>query len=225
MKIKATLTGLALFAGLGLAAHGQIVFSQYVETNSGTIPKGIEIWNTSASIIDFEVTNLDILKGVNGGAPSSDFTLNVGTMAAGEVIVIGTADIGTYLDATFGASVIQFYSEGFTFNGDDSLVLQLDGITLDTFGIAGTDPGTAWSGDGVSTANQNIALLPAITTGTGTSGFTDPSTRFETISSDPNGSGGLAGFGVAPVPEPSSFALLAGCLAMASVMMRRRAVK
>ncbi len=226
MKIKTIIVAIALSAGFSIAVQGQIVFSQYAETNSGTTPKGVELWNHSTSTVDFSVTGLNILKGTNGAAPSSDFTLTSGTMSAGEVIVIGTSDIGNYLNTTFGVGVIQFFTEGFTFNGDDALVLQLGGSTLDTFGIAGTDPGSEWSANGVSTKNQNIALIEGGTiTGTGLVGFSDPSTRFSTISTNPSGSGGLSGFGVAPVPEPNTYALLAGMFALASVMVRRRSVK
>ena len=74
---------------------------------------------------------------------------------------------------------------------------------------------------GLGTANQNIALLPGITIGS--TGFTDPSTRFATISTDPVGAGGLEGFGVAPVPEPHEYALgIAGLIALVAFARRRR---
>jgi hypothetical protein len=206
--MKKLLATFGLAAAVAGTAHGQLIFSQYVETNSGTTPKGVEIWNAGNSTIDFSVNNLDILKGVNGGAPKSDFTLEAGTLNAGDVWVIGTSDIGTYLDNTFGAGVVNYSTKAFTFNGDDSLQIKLGGVVQDTFGTPGVDPGTAWTGGGVSTANQNIALKLGITTGD-TDGWSDPSTRFETVSSDPVGAGGLDGFGVAPVPEPGTWALLA----------------
>ena len=201
--------------------RASVVISQYVETNSGTTPKGIEIWNPTANPIDFSVTSLDVLKGTNGGTPVSDFTLNTGTLAAGDVWVIGTSDIGTYLDNTFGTGVKNFSEEGFQFNGDDSLTVQLGGVLVDVFGTPGSDPGSAWSGGGVSTANQNIQILNGITTGT-TTAWTDPSTRFETVSTAPSGSGGLSGFGVAPVPEPSTLALAGLGIAVAGLAARRR---
>ncbi len=177
-----------------LGTQAQII-SQYVETNSGSTPKGIEIWNNTAATLDFSTNSLVIEKGVNGAAPSPDFTLSTGTLAPGDVLVIGTADIGTYL--TSSGSTATFHLKAFTFNGDDALVVKYGGTTTDVFGIPGTDPGSSWSGNGVDTRNQNIQLNPAINTGS--TGFSDPSTRFSTVSTDPVGTGGLVGFGVAPL--------------------------
>jgi len=56
-------------------ANAGLLISQYVETNSGDNPKGIEIWNPTANPIDFYATNLDVRKGTNGQTPKTDFTL------------------------------------------------------------------------------------------------------------------------------------------------------
>lgn len=178
-------------------AWGQVI-SQYVETNSGSTPKGIEIWNNTGSTLDFSTNNLVIEKGTNGGSPSTDFTLSSGTLASGDVIVIGTSDLQTITESN--GSV--FHLKAFTFNGDDALVLKYGGTTTDVLGTPGSDPGSGWSGSGVQTNNQNISLLSSISTGD-TDGWTDPSTRFETTSTNPSGTGGLDGFGIAPV-VPSS---------------------
>ena len=66
------------------AGWGQVI-SQYVETNSGTTPKGIEIWNNTGGTLDFSTNNLVIEKGTNGGTPSADFTLSSGTLGAGNL--------------------------------------------------------------------------------------------------------------------------------------------
>jgi predicted RecA/RadA family phage recombinase len=178
------------------------IISQYVETDSGTSPKGLEIWNNTSVAIDFSVDNLIIEKGTNGGAPSSDFTIDSGVLQPGEVLVVGTID----MQPVATSNGVLFYEKAFTFNGDDALVLKLGTTTTDVFGSPNTDPGSAWEGNGVSTQNQNIALLSSITTGELT-GFTDPSTRFETINTTPSdiANGGLDGFGVAP--SPGSFDL------------------
>ncbi len=184
---------LVLFA---CSTQAQII-SQYVETNSGASPKGIEIWNNTSSTLDFSTSNLVIKKGTNGAAPSADFTLSSGTLASGDVLVIGTPDIGTYMAANGVSSA--FHAKSFTFNGDDALVVEYGTTVTDVFGQPGIDPGSSWSGNGVDTRNQNIELKTGITSGT-TAGFSDPSTRFDVVSTNPvdTANGGLNGFGVSP---------------------------
>ena len=205
MRKKIPLLIMLLGLVLSPSLRGQII-SQYIETNSGSTPKGIEIWNNTASVLDFSTNNLVIEKGTNGATPSVDFTLSSGTLAVGEVLVIGTTDLQT-TTTNNGAA---FHLENFTFNGDDALVVKYGGVTTDVFGDPGNDPGSAWDGNGVSTRNQNIELNAGITTGT-TTGFTDPSTRFSTNNNNPSGTGGDDGFGIAPAggggstkPEPSN---------------------
>jgi hypothetical protein len=177
---------IALFVSTSIG-WGQII-SQYVETESGSVPKGIEIWNNTAATINFSAGNaLTIEQGTNGAAPTTVVTISSGSLASGAVMVIGTSTGGLTPDHVFN----------FTFNGDDALVVKLAGTTTDVFGTPGVDPGSAWSGSGVSTANQNIQLKDGITTGD-TDGWTDPSARFETVSTTPSGVGGTAGFGTAP---------------------------
>lgn len=183
-----------ILACLTYVSYGQII-SQYVETNSGTFPKGIEIWNSTTSTFDFATNNLVIEKGTNGANPAPDITISTGTLAPGDVMVIGTADMGTYL--TTNSISCLYVEKSFTFNGDDALVVKYGGVTTDVLGTPGTDPGSAWTGNGVSTANQNIELLPSIFGGD-VVGNSDPSLRFGIVSTDPVGATGLAGFGIPP---------------------------
>ena len=218
--MKKTITVGIISGALSISAQAALIISQYVETDSGITPKGIELWNTGTNTIDFSTTTLTILKGLNGQALATDFTLSTGFLAAGEVMVVGTSDMDAYLTTTFGGGTIQFYLEGFTFNGNDALQIQLNGVIQDTLGTPETDPVTAWSGNGVSTQNQNIALKVGISTGD-TDGFTDPSERFVPINASPSATGGLSGFGIAPVPEPSSITLL-GFGFLAALRHRKR---
>ena len=220
--MKKALIAIAATFMMAAASHAQVLISQYVETNSGSVPKGLEIWNTSGSDIDLSTSNIQIYQGTNGGALTAiaSTLLNTGTFLSNSVIVFVTADIGTYLTNN-GLASVRFVTYGFSFNGDDSFGLYLSDSLLDTFGDVGSDPGSSWTANGVSTANQNIELRPGITTVS--TGFSDPSVRFQTVSTTPSLSGGLSGFGVAPVPEPSSGALLVlGGMALVAVRSLRK---
>jgi len=188
------ITLLFSFLLISISASAQII-SQYVETDSGTSPKGIEIWNNTDASIDFSVENLFIEKGTNGGTPGLDFTIDNGVLQPDEVLIVGTID----MQPAATSNGVLFFEKSFTFNGDDALIIKLGTTVTDVFGEPGSDPGTDWMGNGVSTRNSNIALLAGINTGE-LVGFTDPSTRFETISTTPSDilNGGLDGFGIAP---------------------------
>ena len=192
-KLLFTMLGFFLAS---LAFSQTVIISQYIETNSGNTPKGIEIWNPSGVAINFATTNLVIKLGRNGGALTTLVTINTGTLGAGGVLVIGTSDMDTAAELPDECPTNVIYlTQAFDFNGDDALSLELNGVVTDIFGNPGSDPGTAWTGGTptVSTANNNIKLKAGITTGD-TNGWTDPSERFETESS----TNALTNFGVPP---------------------------
>lgn len=195
-----SLTILAVLA-LSFSGAAQII-SQYVETNAGTAPKGIEVWNNTSSSLDFATNNLAVRQSTNGGAPTTVVTVSTGSLAPGALLVIGTADIQTYLTST--GSTASFAQFNFTFNGDDGLSLVYGGVTTDMFGVFQDDPGTGWGTPaGVYTVNSNLQLLPGITTGD-PDGWIDPSERFETVEYQPTNTPliSLTGFGVAPASAP-----------------------
>jgi hypothetical protein len=176
---------------------GQGVFiSQYIETNSGSVPKGIEIYNNSGADIVFSAgNNMQIYQGTNGGVLTLIAATNTasGTLVDGEVWVIGTSDLTSYAN-TNGTDISGVTTYAFTFNGDDALQLRIGGTVMDVFGTPGVDPGSAWTGSGVSTANQNIETISGVCSNS--AGFSDPSTRFQTVSTNPVAD--LTGFGDAP---------------------------
>lgn len=189
------------------AEVSKLVISQYVEASSGTTPKGIELWNISNSVIDFSATKLSVLMGSNGGQLQEAVSVSSGTLSAGELIVIGTKDIQSYLSAQ-GLGSVKYVEKDFLFNGDDALQIKLGDEIVDTFGEPLKDPGTSWSGNGVSTANSNIQLKSEIAFGATSTGWTDPSIRFETVGVGSN----LTGFGIIaskPVDLTDSEAVLA----------------
>lgn len=182
---------IAAFA-MTFTANAQVIISQYIEAPFGSFPKGIELWNTSGSQIDFTVQPLQVNVYFNGNTSSgATFNLNTGKLNAGEVIVVGTLPLGDYLTSLGYAS--KYYNFNFTFNGDDAIEVKLGGTVTDVLGTIGVDPGFSWSGaNGVSTQDQNIQIKPGITAGA-PAGWSDPSSRFEMVAK-----GNLTGFGFAP---------------------------
>jgi len=176
--------------------NASVIISQYIDTGSGTTPKAIEILNISGSTIDFSTKTLIVNRYANGGTSASqEASISSGTLDDGGVLVIGGSDTKTFMDAN--RSSVLFIEDGFSFNGDDAMEILLDGTRQDVFGTIGDDPGSAWSGNGVSTEDQNIGLLPDVTNGA-SSGFTDPSTRFQININSVSGPGDLDGFGTPP---------------------------
>ena len=193
-------------------ATGVLLFSGYTEPPSGGSPKAVEIVNAGGVALDFADTPMQLLVGVNGASPApSVLTLRTGTLSPGAVFVVGGVTAGNYLVAeglladpgaafsTFetgtpflnGAGEVVFVYRPFFYNGDDALALQLSYTLSDTFGTVGQDPGARWSGGGVSSANETLALRDDVATGS--AGWTDPSQRWVSTGS------GLAGFGIPPV--------------------------
>ena len=191
--MKCRILFIALF--FSVFSWGQsVVISQYIETNSGTEPKGIEIFNVTGSDIVFSAgNNLQIFQGTNGGACSTALVnITSGTLQAGRVWVIGTTTLTAYA-TTNGTNLSGTTTYTFTFNGDDALRVALGGVTQDVFGLCGVDPGASWTGGGVDTANNNLQIIDGFCTGD-TDGWSDPSTRFTQIAIGTV----MTGFGDAP---------------------------
>src|SRR5690554_2076363 len=197
MKLTKFIFLLSIFLSTVISARGQVMISQYIETNSGNTPKGIKVYNHSAIAIDFSTDTLEIYQGTNGGACTFKVAISNGILGPYQVWVIGTSDLTNY--AATGSDIAGVTTYGFNFNGDDALELYLGSILKDVIGECGINPGTAWSGNGVSTADQNIVIKAGICSGTTTS-WTDPSVRYDKIGNGTN----KTGFGEAPGCNPNS---------------------
>ncbi|MGE3675791.1 MAG: hypothetical protein AB7K71_39340, partial [Polyangiaceae bacterium] len=73
-----------------------------------------------------------------------------------------------------GTKACDQVSGSLSHNGNDAIELECNGTRLDLIGKTGADPGTAWTGGGLSTANMNLLRKCSVTSGNLT-GFTDPS--------------------------------------------------
>ena len=154
----------------------ELFFSEYIEGSSNN--KALEIYNPSMSTID--LSNYSIKIFANGSA-SANVTIPLsGMIASYSVFVIthtsATPNLLNNADLTSGS---------LSFNGDDAVVLVSTTDTVDIIGIIGTDPGSSWSNNGVSTANQTILRNFAVQIGIGNDSTNfDPSIEFTSLGLD-----------------------------------------
>lgn len=139
----------------------ELFFSEYIEGSSSN--KALEIYNPNGIDIDLAEGSYSVELYSNGrplaDGPTNSVNLS-GTIAGGDVYVIANASaVAAILDEADITSTVTF------FNGDDALVLSKDGVPIDSIGQVGTDPGSAWTGDGVSTANNTIIRKASIGAG------------------------------------------------------------
>lgn len=185
-----------------------LIISQYIESDSGTSPRGIEIFNPLEGDFDFSITNIFINVVTSGNVANyaNAVIINSGTLKGGEVLVIGSSEIGDYLNEN-QLSHVTFIQHNFDFDGDDAIIISNTatngGTILDMFGEL-SDPGDEWSGDGITTRNCNLELKDYynddqfFTTGN-SSGWSNPGSRFYRRNTNPSGRRGLNGCGRAPV--------------------------
>jgi hypothetical protein len=130
-----------------------LMISEYVE--GGSI-RAIEIWNPSAVGVSLVGCVLDIYA---DGAAVPVETLQLGdALQPGDVMV--RCAWGYDDDALCDGS-----SYNLDYDGNDAIVLSCGGSAVDVIGQVGFDPGTAWSANGVSTADQTLRRACSVTVG------------------------------------------------------------
>ncbi|MBO0351923.1 lamin tail domain-containing protein, partial [Phormidium pseudopriestleyi FRX01] len=137
-------------------APTDLFISEYVEGSSNN--KALEFYNGTGSAIDLAAGGYSVEMYFNGNTPAG-LTINLsGTVAHGSTFVLAhnMANLGILPNQTNGNG---------WFNGNDAIVLQKNGIILDAIGQIGFDPGTAWTGGGVSTLDRTLRRKTTITTG------------------------------------------------------------
>ncbi len=144
------IAAMLMIAGSAVAQDNTYMFfSEYVEGSSNN--KALEIYNNTSDPIDMARVTIERY---NNGAvtPSGTFNTFTGILAPQDVYVIAnpSADPAILAVADFSTGATTYY------NGDDVLMLYLDGELVDVIGILGEDPGSNW---GTSPCTTNEATL------------------------------------------------------------------
>lgn len=152
-KLLTFVLAAAVVAAIAPAAFAQVpclFFSEYGEGSSYN--KFIEIYNNTGADIDLSRVELQLWSNGTATVTSTDNSFT-GTLAAGDVFVVcgSNATINPALLALSDA-----ISGTVNWNGDDTIVLLLDGVTVDVFGQFFFDPGSAWTSGEVTTVNQTL---------------------------------------------------------------------
>ncbi|WP_297081735.1 ExeM/NucH family extracellular endonuclease [uncultured Demequina sp.] len=149
------------------AATSDLIFSEYVEGSGYN--KAVEIYNGTGADVDLSDYSIEAYHNgrVLGDGPSYTTELD-GTLAAGDVLVVVTAD-SRAVDAL--TDLADVFATGIQFNGDDALILRNGAAVADSFGQVGVDPGSQWPG-----GSQNDTLVRQATV---CAGDTDPLDAFD----------------------------------------------
>jgi hypothetical protein len=171
-----------------------LFISEYVEGSSNN--KAIEIYNATGASVDLSMYTVELY---NNGAATPNQTLTLsGTLATEDVFVIGNPSAAQdILDVADATSNVTFY------NGNDALTLSNSGNVIDMFGTVGDDPGSEWSGGGVSTSEATLRRKASVCEGD-PDGFTDPSVEWESFAQDTfDGLGSHTCDDSTPTPTPT----------------------
>ncbi|MBI9031592.1 chitobiase/beta-hexosaminidase C-terminal domain-containing protein [bacterium] len=135
-----------------------MLISEYIDGSSQN--KAVEIYNGSGAEVD--LTPYSVKLASNGGDWGTTYDMT-GTLAAGQVFVIGnsnaSAEIQAVTDATSGITF---------FNGNDAIGLFYNDVAIDVIGVQGLNPGTGWDVAGITeaTADHTLVRKTSVTEGT-----------------------------------------------------------
>ncbi|NOZ13363.1 MAG: hypothetical protein GXO69_06905 [Acidobacteria bacterium] len=153
-----------------LPVQGQgLFFSEYVEGSSNN--KAVEIYNNTGATVDLAASNVTVEIYSNGHTYVGSTISLSGTVADKGVFVLANSNAGTTVLAAADQT-----SGSLNFNGDDAVVLKVNGIVADCIGQVGYDPGSEWGSGDCSTKDNTIRRKSTVCTGdTNTGDAFDPS--------------------------------------------------
>ncbi|MBP7032730.1 MAG: lamin tail domain-containing protein, partial [Anaerolineaceae bacterium] len=142
------------------AGAAGLFFSEYIEGSSNN--KALEIYNGTGAAVDLQAYKV-ILYSNGSSTPSSTLTWATETLIAdGDVYVIANASaVQAILDETDITSAVANY------NGDDAVALQRvsDDSFVDVIGQVGSDPGTFWGTEPITTVNHTLTRMETVCEG------------------------------------------------------------
>ncbi|MEZ4372576.1 MAG: hypothetical protein R3B07_17250 [Polyangiaceae bacterium] len=172
--------------GTGGGGAVNLYFSEYMEDGQN---KGVEIYNAGPAL---NISQCVLRVYFNGSStPNPDIPLDSKTLATGQVHTVCGSSTAA------GGVCQQIASNKMNPSGNDAVELACNGVTLDLIGKIGVDPGSGWSGGGISTNDQTLWRKCSVTSGN-PNGFTDPSIEWQA----PTGGAGLdfSNFGMTSCP-------------------------
>ncbi|MCF2859173.1 ExeM/NucH family extracellular endonuclease [Pseudoalteromonas sp. SMS1] len=168
----------------------KVIFTEYIEGSSSN--KAVEITNFTGATLDLSRVTITL---ADNGKPLTTDGLRTQTLSGelkhGETHVIANSSANDEIKSRQDSTSTITY-----FNGDDALVLTVDGQIADVFGQVGTDPGSAWGSGDTSTKDKTLRRKEGITSGdTILDDAFDPSVEWEGF--EKNTADGLGCSGVA----------------------------
>ncbi len=130
-------------------AESVLVFSEYIEGGSNN--KAIEIANTSDTEVDLAGYAVSLHSNGADAISSSQSLDLTGKIAAKGTLVIYNSGAENRFKILNGIESTVTW-----FNGDDGLLLTLNGAVVDSIGQIGTDPGTSWSDGEFNTKDKTL---------------------------------------------------------------------
>lgn len=155
--------GLVL-ASAGLAGAQGVFISEYIEGSSNN--KAVEVYNGTGA--DIDMADYVFLRANNGSMTGTYYGFT-GTVADGDVYVIGNPTTGPNAPAPAILAASDALSQLTFYNGDDFVGLYeingADTTLIDLVGERGFDPGTAWTVGTGATAEYTLVRMASVTSG------------------------------------------------------------
>jgi len=134
---------------------GDLIISEYVSGSHSN--KYLEIYNAGATT---DLSQYTIKLYTNGGTTPYR-TLQLNELTSGPSVLDSNSFLvlqNSSASLTLPAGVTAYSTSVCSFNGNDAITLEKNGVAIDVFGSGGTDPGKSWTiaGDANASVNKSV---------------------------------------------------------------------